>query len=54
MFVSGTYFLLGVVLGNKAEKLYLPSLVGFIFAGIILGPFVLDLFSSEFLNVSPD
>ena len=41
----GFVLLLGLVLGTLATKLRLPSLVGMLLAGILLGPCVLNLLS---------
>ncbi|MFH1719851.1 MAG: PTS sugar transporter subunit IIA [Planctomycetota bacterium] len=38
---------LGFLLGHLVEKLKLPNLIGQILAGILVGPFGLDLFSPE-------
>lgn len=46
--------LLGMFLGWMCKKLKLPSLLGMIFTGIILGPYVLDLIDVSILNVSAD
>ena len=46
--------LMGMFLGWVCKKLKLPSLLGMIFTGIILGPYVLDLIDVSILNVSAD
>ena len=44
----------GFALSGIMQKLKLPGLLGMIFTGIILGPYVLNLISSEILNISAD
>jgi NhaP-type Na+/H+ or K+/H+ antiporter len=46
--------LLGLLLDHLFQKLRLPGLVGMLLAGIILGPYALDLISMELLDVSTD
>ena len=46
--------LLGMALGALAKRLNLPSLVGMLIAGMILGPYALDLLSDSLLNISAD
>lgn len=47
-------FLCGMTLGKIFEKLKLPSLLGMIATGIILGPHVLDLLDNSILEISKD
>ncbi|MEM1485921.1 cation:proton antiporter [Oscillospiraceae bacterium PP1C4] len=47
-------FLLGLLLGSIFNKLKLPSLLGMILTGIILGPYALDLLDSSILGISAD
>ena len=47
-------FLCGMTLGKIFEKLKLPSLLGMIVTGIILGPYVLDLLDNSILEISKD
>ena len=47
-------FLCGMTLGKIFEKLKLPSLLGMIATGIILGPYVLDLLDNSILEISKD
>ncbi|MSS63935.1 cation:proton antiporter [Velocimicrobium porci] len=47
-------FLLGLLLGSIFERLKLPSLLGMIFTGIILGPHVLNLLDESILSISAD
>lgn len=46
--------LLGLFLGQMMKRLNLPSLVGFLLTGIILGPSVLNVLSDQFLVLSAD
>ena len=46
--------LLGMALGAMASRLRLPSLVGMLLAGILLGPCVLNLLSPSLLGISAD
>ena len=50
----GLVLLLGMALGALAKRLGLPSLVGMLIAGMILGPYDLDLLSDSLLNISAD
>ena len=47
-------FLLGLLLGSIFLKLKLPSILGMILTGIILGPHVLNLLRPAFLDISAD
>ena len=47
-------FLCGMALGKIFEKLKLPSLLGMLITGIILGPYVLNLLDSTILNISTE
>lgn len=47
-------FLCGMALGKIFEKLKLPSLLGMLIIGIILGPYVLNLLDSTILNISTE
>ena len=44
----------GMFLGWLSKKVKLPSLVGMLLAGIIAGPYVLNLIDSTVLNISAD
>lgn len=46
--------LCGLVLSGIMQKLKLPGLIGMLFTGIILGPYVLDLIAPELLSLSAD
>lgn len=53
MLVSLAYiFILGLSLGTIFNKLRLPSLLGMLLTGIILGPYVLNLLSPSLLSIS--
>lgn len=55
MLISIAYMLmLGIFTGWICKKLKLPSLMGMIFTGIILGPHMLNLINDSILNVSSD
>lgn len=47
-------FIIGMTLGKLCEKLKLPSLLGMLFTGILLGPYVLNLLDKNILLISPD
>lgn len=46
--------LFGLLLGSIFSRLKLPSLLGMIIVGIILGPYALNLIDSSILNISAD
>lgn len=46
--------ILGMFLGFLCKKIRLPSLVGMIATGIILGPFVLNIIDSKLLSISTE
>lgn len=46
--------IIGFILSGIFNKLKLPSFLGMIFTGVILGPYVLNLISPDILNVSTD
>ncbi|MBM6938173.1 cation:proton antiporter [Pseudoflavonifractor phocaeensis] len=50
----GLVLLLGMALGALAKKLGLPPLVGMLIAGMILGPYALNLLSPSLLGISAD
>lgn len=55
MLLSLAYvFLLGMFLGKLCSLLKLPSLLGMLIAGIILGPFCLNLLDSTLLGISAE
>jgi NhaP-type Na+/H+ or K+/H+ antiporter len=45
---------LGLLLGSVFKRLKLPSLLGMLLTGIILGPYVLDLLDDKILSISSD
>lgn len=47
-------FILGLGLSTIFTKLKLPSLIGMIITGIILGPYVLNILDDSILLISPD
>lgn len=47
-------FLLGLTMGCIFKKLQLPSLIGMIFTGIILGPYFFNLLDDSILLISSD
>lgn len=47
-------FLCGLLLGGIFQKLHLPSLLGMIITGIVLGPHVLNLLDDSLMAVSGD
>lgn len=47
-------FLIGMALGSLFEKLKLPSLLGMILTGMVLGPYALQLLDSSLLGISTE
>ena len=47
-------FLIGMFFGYIAKKLKLPSLVGMLLSGILIGPFSLNLIDTSILNISAE
>lgn len=47
-------FLLGLLLGSIFRRLKLPSLIGMILTGIILGPYAFDLLDASILGISAE
>lgn len=45
-------FLTGLLLGYIFKKLHMPSLVGMLLTGILLGPYALDLIDNSLLAIS--
>jgi len=54
LFSLALIFIIGLILGEIFKKINLPSFLGMIITGILLGPYVFDLISGEILNVSKD
>ena len=53
MLLSITYILFfGLLFGWICKKLHLPALFGMILAGILIGPYVLNLLDSSILDIS--
>ena len=50
----GLIFLVGLSLAAIAEKIKLPRIIGMLIAGILLGPFVLDLLAPSILEISAE
>ncbi len=50
----GLILLVGLALGAICKKIKLPSIVGMLVTGILLGPFVLDLLDPSILKISAD
>ena len=47
-------FIVGLAMASICDKLKLPRIIGMLFAGIILGPYVLDLLDPNILTISAD
>lgn len=47
-------FLIGLSLAAICEKIKLPRMIGMLFTGIVLGPYVLDLLDSSILGISSE
>lgn len=47
-------FIVGMALGSIVTRLRLPSLLGMLITGILLGPYVLDLLDDSILDISAD
>lgn len=47
-------FILGMFLGSIMKKIKLPSLLGLLMTGVILGPFALNLIDGSLLGISAD
>ncbi|MBR1685766.1 MAG: cation:proton antiporter [Clostridia bacterium] len=54
--ISATALILlsGLLLGTLTRKLRLPHIIGYLAAGMLIGPYVLDLLSPAMLSVSGD
>ena len=46
--------LTGMFMGWLCKKIKLPGLLGMLFTGIILGPYVLNFIDDSILNISAD
>lgn len=47
-------FLVGLALAAICQKLRLPRIIGMLITGVLLGPYVLNLFDESILGISPD
>lgn len=54
LFSLALVFLFGLLLGSLFDKLKLPSLLGMLITGIVLGPYVFNLIDPTILNISTD
>lgn len=54
LFSIGLIFLLGLIFGWLFRKINLPSLLGMIIVGIIIGPYALNLIDGSLLSISAD
>lgn len=54
LFSLALIFLIGILMGGIFNKLKLPSLLGMVITGIILGPYVLNLLDDKTLLISSD
>lgn len=50
----GLILLVGMSLGWLCRKIRLPSLIGMLLTGVVLGPYVLDLLDPSILNISAE
>ncbi len=50
----GLVLLLGLAAGGLCRRLHLPTMIGMLFTGMVLGPFVLDLLDPSILGISAD
>lgn len=46
--------LVGLAMGTICEKITLPRIIGMLITGIVLGPYVLDLFDPSILSISAE
>lgn len=54
LFSIAIILLVGMSMGWICKKIKLPSLLGMILTGIVLGPYLLDMIDSSILNISPE
>lgn len=54
IFSLALIFLFGLIMSAVCQKLKLPGIIGMMFTGIILGPYVLNLLESPILDISKD
>ena len=46
--------IVGMSMGCICQKIKLPSLIGMLLTGIVLGPYVLNLLDESILGISPE
>lgn len=51
---TGLVLLSGYLLGGVFQRLGVPKIIGMLLAGIVLGPFVLNVLSPDLLNIGAD
>ncbi|MDO5403278.1 MAG: cation:proton antiporter [Eubacteriales bacterium] len=54
LFSIALIFIVGMLSGWLCKKIHLPSLLGMLLTGIILGPYVLNLLDTSILNISSE
>lgn len=54
LYSLGLIFIVGMILGKGFAKMKLPSLIGMLLAGILLGPYVLNVLDESILNISTE
>src|SRR5699024_6140138 len=47
-------FLAGLFMAGVCQRLHLPRIIGMLFTGILLGPYLLNLLDSSILSISSD
>ena len=47
-------FIVGLGMAAVCQRIHLPRMIGMLFTGILLGPYVLNLFDSSILSISAD
>ena len=54
LFSLGLLFLVGLSMASLCEKIKCPRIIGMLICGVVLGPYVLDLFDPQLLNISTE
>ena len=54
LFSIAMILIVGMLLGWICQKVKLPSLLGMLVTGMLLGPYVLNLLDKNILQISPD
>ena len=54
IFSLALIFIFGLIMSAVCQKLKLPGIIGMMFTGIILGPYMLDLLEGPILDISKD